>query len=276
MKKISSLVILVVSMFVITSCFKKNGLDTIFEDTLIEFDSRSISTSARAYDRVANGVNIKDSVRVNLIGAQRTTAVTATYDVVLVPQAELLKDGITETIADVHFVKGTGTVTIPAGSSFGYVKFEIIDDALQIGKKYSMKFKLTTSTIKIAKNYETITIPFSPLCGYDRNVFVGSFSTVETGYPPVYTVTSAATAGNPNGITITNFWDDGGVINYVLDGATATLSIPNQTSTTNTSGVITVFSTPSTTSSINFCTGRMVSPFTVVGFTPQTHTYTKL
>jgi hypothetical protein len=120
MKKIIVFGILSIAL---TSCFKDSGLDIILDKTYVEIDEATTVSGlaiTKIYTRTLNGTGVKDSLRVNLVGAQRDVAVNVTFSI----------DAASTAVAGTDYTLTTtgGIVTIPAKSSYGYIKFLVLDD----------------------------------------------------------------------------------------------------------------------------------------------------
>jgi len=149
--------------FVLNGCVKNDPV--IYSDTKIEFDAAiwnangagltyPILTSVPAQNtatgtgqptitRTSGSVQL----RVNLVGAQRSTPVTFTYQVV----------GAESTaVAGTHYTAPSGTGTIPANSSFGIITIDILNPGATSGSKILVLQLSDNSDVKVSINYAKV------------------------------------------------------------------------------------------------------------------------
>ncbi|MFM7859428.1 MAG: hypothetical protein ACKO96_47765, partial [Flammeovirgaceae bacterium] len=214
----------------------------------------------------------KDSLRINLVGSQRSTPTTVDFAI----------DASSTAVVNLHYrLLTTGSsIQIPANSSFGFIYFEVLADNIQLGEVWTMKVNISNpSTGKVNPNYSSFTRGFQILCPFVRSNFVGTYSTLEPGYG-TYTNTATAIAGtgNENSIQINNFWDFGGLVRYDFNpnSATPTVTLPTQNVTMG--GQIYVVSQNGPASYLP-CSYGFTVPYRVAlnGVTQETnvHTFTK-
>lgn len=189
MKKI--LAIIAITGTVLMSGCIKNDPVTWKEDPQAEFDATSWNANAvgltypiigriPGYGRVAN---TSDStlrrlsrtirIRVNLIGAHSKTEETVGYDLFTpspiftfsmpatisgqTPSAPAATLAVTDAVPGTHFAALSGTVTIPANSSFGYLDLVVLPTAATPGSGSFVGFKLNNNgSIKAAVNYSQL------------------------------------------------------------------------------------------------------------------------
>lgn len=265
------------AIFSLNACFfKEPGTEIKFTDILIEIEKATAPGDAntkdiREYEVKVNGLFLTDSLKVNLVGPQQKEDVTIAVEV----GAGADVSGTTA-VAGVHYQLLTPTVVIPANQSYGYLKYRVLDDNLDPALPVAVRFNLTsTSKGKLSENFKTHRITIRGKCLYEEAKFIGTYSTLEPGYG-TYLTTSTKVSENATTLTIaiSNWWDDGRTINYVVNKTNGTVSIPSQTS-----GTLTVVSTGSPT--CNYCNGNMSVPYritqTVGGALVEanTHTFTK-
>jgi hypothetical protein len=158
MKKVNIVlfVLFVGIMGLLQSCFEDPGTDIILEGTFVEIHEATTSGGldlTKNYTRTLNGLSIRDSLRVNLVGPHRSSPVNVTFAV---------DANGTTAVADTHykFITTGGTTSIPANSSYGYIKFEVLDDNFTPGQSVKLKISLTGTDapdIKLSENYKTFT-----------------------------------------------------------------------------------------------------------------------
>jgi len=270
------------SFFVLTaivslnSCFKDPGTDIKFSDLLIEIEKATMQGDANAKDTreypvIVDGIFLMDSLKINLVGAQQTEDITIGVEVA--PGGDASG---TTAVAGVHYDLLTPTVVIPAGKSYGFLKYRVIDDNVDPAAPVAVRFNLTTTTKgRFSENFKTHRVIIRGKCPFLKTKFVGNYSCLEPGYG-TYTTTATEVSETATNYTISmaNFWDDSRTIQYVINKTTGAVSIPSQTS-----GTLTVVSTGSPT--CNFCSGNMTVPYrittTATGAVVEnnTHTYTK-
>ena len=259
---------LCLSLFVLSlnACMDDPGTDIVFGETFVEINEASLATSnttTRIYKRTDNGITVKDSLTINLVGAHRSSAISVSYK---------LSTGGTG-VKDTHFKITDGTVSIPANASFAKIPFEIIDDVIEPGEIFTFIVELTSADVPLSKNYSKVTFRFTTECPFDVNTFVGNYSCQEPGYGgSPYDVTF--TKGTGNTIVINNFWDFGGVVTYTFSGSTVTIA----QQTVSMGGEPWIVAGSGT---FNTCTGRMIVNYTVdrvsdgLRYDTNTHTFTK-
>jgi len=258
-------------IFGTTACFDDPGSDILFEDTFVELDFATRSPSSvlrnRVYSRVNDGNTIADQVTISLVGAQRSTPINVT---IAVDAAN------TTAVAGTHYNLTTTTATIPANSSSISIPFQVIDDNIAPGSVFRLAFRIASADVPISVNYGSGSFNMRTLCMYNASFFVGPYSCLEPGYA-TYPVTFTASATAANTFINNNFWDENAIINYVINPATNTVSIPSQTFVAF-GATLTVVSTG--TSTIDTCTGNMVVNYRVTQganvIENNIHTFTNL
>lgn len=152
MKKIIIYGILSIALI---SCFEDSGLDIILDKTYIEIDEATTVSGlaiTKIYARALNGTGVKDSLKVNLVGAQRDAAVTVTFSIAAASTAVAGTDYTLTTTG--------GTVTIPPNSSFGYIKFLVLDDNIvpsTTTKNLIVSLTAGGDDVIVSPNYGTFT-----------------------------------------------------------------------------------------------------------------------
>jgi hypothetical protein len=155
----------------LTSCIKNE--EPIYNGTVVEMDAATwnansvgvtypILTRQPAAGRASSSANASDStitrrsgtvqLRVNLVGAQRTTPTDITYTV----------DATSSTaVAGTHYAPLSGKVTIPANSSFGFIPVQILDPGATTGTK-DLIITLTGGTnVSVNENYKSVGLRIS-------------------------------------------------------------------------------------------------------------------
>ncbi len=163
MKLIKLYVIALVSLAGLSGCIK-NDLATV-KGTFAEFDATTwnanasgktypILTRVPAYGRAVNTSDpllTKNSgtvkIRVNLVGAQRSTDTEISYSV----------DPASTAVAGTHYVALPGKVTIPANSSFGEINLQILSTSSAPPASVDLILVLTGGAdVKPNENYKYI------------------------------------------------------------------------------------------------------------------------
>lgn len=163
-------------------------------------------------EEVATGDNDLDSLEVQLIGAQRSTETTVSFE---------LDATANQAVEGVHFdfVTTGGTVTIPANSSSGYIYFNVLSDNFSITDNINLVVNLTSGDLKVAGNYGQTLKSLAITC--------------ESNLAGTYTVATQASGANAD------ICGDGGDYGAraSIDGGTVTLtsdgSISGYTISTN-------------------------------------------
>jgi len=140
MKAIYKIFIFIGLLAFVSACFDDPGTELLLDNVaVIEINEATTATGldiSKSYKRVMDGINIKDSIRVNLVGPQKSTPINVTFTI----------DPASTAVAGTHYsLLTTGSVTIPANKSFGYIYFEVIDDKILPGESWKLKFSLTAA-----------------------------------------------------------------------------------------------------------------------------------
>jgi len=152
MKKILNISLIVLVLTSLSSCFKENK--QLFDSmTLVEFQDAVVNAnvSGKTFPLVATTNTVQTRIlRINLVGAQRD-------------KDEVIKFSIdpTESTAIVgtnYDLGGATSITIPAKSSFGELKVNILKAPAQAGKTAIVVFMLegNGSDIKPNTNYKKV------------------------------------------------------------------------------------------------------------------------
>lgn len=259
----------------VSACYDDPGTDVLLDNVaVLEINEATTATGldiSKSYNRTTDGKRIKDSIRVNLVGPQRGTPINVTFAI----------DAASTAVAGTHYALiTTGSVTIPANSSFGFIYFEIIDDNILPGEVWKLKFSITGNdgNATVSSKYGVFTRSIRTLCAFNRANFIGTYSTLEPGYG-TYDNTSIADPTNANTIIINNFWDAQGSVKYILDPASNKVTLPTQDVVMN-DGVTYVVSAGAQ-GTYDACTYSFVVPYKVnrksdgALFDDNTHTFTK-
>ena len=153
----------ILAVIVLPGCIKNDPV--IYKDTKVEFDAaiwnangagltypiltrvpaQNIATSASqpSLTRTSGAVQL----RVNLVGAQRSTPTTFAYRVV---SAE------SSAVASTHYTASSGTGTIPANSSFGIITIDILNPGATSGSKILVLELIDNNDVKVSVNYAKV------------------------------------------------------------------------------------------------------------------------
>lgn len=132
------------------------GLSSCMEDrdnlytgpTLVEFATLSSTKSV-----TVSATNVQnDSLLVQLVGPQQTAALALNYTL----------DATSTAVEGTHYTLPTkGTFTIPANSSFGYIRYSVKPGSITTGT-FKAIFTLTgNDAIKPSENYKIYTLTFA-------------------------------------------------------------------------------------------------------------------
>lgn len=152
MKKILNISLLVIVLTSLSSCFKENK--QLFDSmTLVEFQDAVVNSNALGKPfpllTSTNAPQVK-VLRINLVGAQRDKDETIKFSI----------DPTESTaIAGTNYdLAGVSSVTIPAKSSFGELKVNILRAPAQSGKTVNLVFVLegNGNDIKANTNYRKV------------------------------------------------------------------------------------------------------------------------
>jgi hypothetical protein len=172
MKKYSFLAYIGLISLLLTSCIKED-IKTFTGDPVVEFDAtvfnsvtvgytypilvrasgygRGVATTDPSITRTSGTVKL----RVNLVGAQRSTDESITYRVMTeaVPTAPNILAA-----SGTHYTTGN-TVTIPANSSFGEITINILNTGVSSTIPTEVHLELVgNSNIKASANYKKVAI----------------------------------------------------------------------------------------------------------------------
>jgi hypothetical protein len=278
MKSIYKLFMFVGLLTFVSACYDDPGTDVLLDNVaVLEINEATTATGldiSKSYNRTTDGKRIKDSIRVNLVGPQRTTPINVTFAI----------DPASTAVAGTHYALITsGSVTIPANSSFGFIYFEIIDDNILPGETWKLKFSLTggDGDVTVSSKYGVFTRSIRTLCAFNRANFVGVYNTNEPGYG-TYNNTSSADATDANTIVINNFWDAGVSVKFTFNPATNAVTMASTTFTADLgAGSEQWTASANGAATYDACLYSFVVPYKVVrvssGATIETntHTYTK-
>lgn len=174
MKKLAlSTFIFIATLFTMVGCIKQN--DLTFKGLQVEFDAASwnargagvtwpvlsrvppygmpvVNAPAASADPLITRTSGTIRFRVNLIGAQQSTAQTINYSVVAAS---------TTAVSGTHFTI-PGTLTIPANSSFGEAVINILNPGVSSATPVNLVLEVTgNSTIKAATELNKIGLVIS-------------------------------------------------------------------------------------------------------------------
>lgn len=157
-----------IALFFTTSCKKLQEGKVVWTGDYVEVDATVLNAPATgrpwplltrvpqggrpvitAQDPLITRSSGKVSLRVNLVAPQRAQDETLTFKVV---------DSVTTAIRDTHY-KTTGTLKIPANSSFGFIEVEILNPGATTGGAKNLVLELESSaTLKANPNYNLVGI----------------------------------------------------------------------------------------------------------------------
>lgn len=275
MKALTKYLLFTGLLFLAASCFDEPGTDILL-DNVAEIEIQQATTSggldvAFSYLKALDGLSVRDSIRVNLVGPQKSTPINVSFTI----------DATSTAVAGVHYdLVTTNTVVIPANSSYGYIYFNVLDDNIEAGELWKVKFNLTAADggATLSPSFSTFTRSIRAQCPFIRADFVGSYSTLEPGYG-TYTNIASADGTNVNAVRINNFWDFGGNVQYVFNpnSANPTVTLPTQSVVM---GGVTYTVSQNGAASYDPCTGNFIVPYRVANaggttLDTNTHTFTK-
>jgi len=138
MKSIYKVFMFVGLLAFVSACYDDPGTDILLDNVaVIEINEATTATGLdinKSYTRTVDGKNLKDSIRVNLVGPQRSTPISVTFAI----------DASSTAVAGTHYAMiTTSPLTIPANSSFAFIYFEVKDDNIAIGETWKLKFGLS-------------------------------------------------------------------------------------------------------------------------------------
>lgn len=274
MKSIYKIITFVGLLAFVSACYDDPGADMMLDNVAVleinEATTATVLDISKSYNRVTDGKRIKDSIRVNLIGPQKTTPIYVTFSI----------DPASTAVAGTHYAMiTTNSVTIAANSSYGFIYFEIIDDNILPEEIWTLKFSLTENDANatVSSKYGVFTRSIRTLCSFNRANFLGTYTMNERGYG-TYDNVVVADPVNANDIIINNFWDFGGSVKYVLDSASNKVSLLTQDVVM---GGVTYVVSAGDQGTYDGCSYSFVVPYKVnrksdgAIFDDNTHTFTK-
>ena len=150
---------------VFTGCIKNTPATN--SDSKVEFDAATwnansvgvaypILRTVPIYGAAGGGASITRTlptfqIRVNLLGAQKTTPTTFNYRVV---------SGETTATAGVHYTPLSGTGTIPANSSYGYIDIALLNSGVSSTTPVILVLEILSNDI-VAANTNYAKVGFS-------------------------------------------------------------------------------------------------------------------
>lgn len=179
-----------VSLIFFTSCIKQ--IDKTFQgSTVVEMDPSPLNSAnatagypvltripafgipLRTTDSTLRRLNGTVRIRINLVGPQSDQSQTVGYKVMDVsplttiafpatatgqtPSAAAATLAVSNAVSGTHYTALSGTCTIPAQSSFGYIDVNIVNGAATAGQARFLGIQLdSTGTLKPNPNYNKI------------------------------------------------------------------------------------------------------------------------
>ena len=156
-------IITILGAIVLNGCVKNDPV--IYEDTKIEFDAAIWNANGAGLtypiltrvpaQNIATGTGQplitrttgSVQLRVNLVGPQRASPTTFTYQVVA---------GESTAVAGTHYIAPSGTGTIPANSSFGTITINILNPGPTSGSKVLVLELKDNNDVKVSVNYAKV------------------------------------------------------------------------------------------------------------------------
>ncbi|MCG8318397.1 MAG: hypothetical protein MI921_02740 [Cytophagales bacterium] len=153
MKKIYICIFMVAMAFLgLPSCMDETAI--VWEGLVVEFDRLS-GRSGGVYPRENDGANIAEQLQINLVGAHQSEPIDINYEI----------DNTTTAVEGVHYeLISPNPVTIPPGSSFAFIEFEILDENVLPGESWLLTFNLTNSEAEISENYKSVVHTIAVSC----------------------------------------------------------------------------------------------------------------
>lgn len=152
-RKLYTVILSVGVAITLVSCFSDPGTDLKITNTFVEINESTTSAGldiTRTYTKVVNGQPIRDSIRVNLVGAQRSTPVVVNFAI----------DPTSTAVAGTHYSLITNaSVTIQPQSSFAFIYFNVLDDNILSSETWKVRFNLTSADggVQLSQNYSNFT-----------------------------------------------------------------------------------------------------------------------
>ncbi|MDN5200078.1 hypothetical protein QQ008_01865 [Fulvivirgaceae bacterium BMA10] len=116
-----------------------------------------------------SGNTVRDSALIQLIGPHQSNAISVEWRIN--PDNSTAVEGL-------HYnILSSGPVSIPAGSSFAQIDFEILTDNIDLGETFTLAFELVSSSVKVSPNSKEWINLFGVQCPSD---LAGEYERVTT------------------------------------------------------------------------------------------------
>ncbi|MEJ7626748.1 MAG: hypothetical protein WKF35_07795 [Ferruginibacter sp.] len=163
--------VLLLSAFFFTGCIKNDPV--LVSDSKVEFDAATFNANAAgltypvltrvpivgastptSQPLITRTTTTPFTLRVNLVGAQRASATDFTYII----------NSSSTAIAGTHYTSLSGTGTIPANSSFGFITINIVNPGVSSPNPVILVLELTSNANFAANfNYAKVGISIAQL-----------------------------------------------------------------------------------------------------------------
>ncbi|MEM6525783.1 MAG: hypothetical protein AAF693_18435 [Bacteroidota bacterium] len=164
--RIKSIIVLALVAIFISACMDET--ENLFSGEFVEWEG-AIAGSSGVYLRTDDGLAIRDTFRINLVAAQKSTPTVVQVAVI---------DSATTAVEGVQYRLISGSeITIPANESFGYVIFEVLDDNINPGEIWTLGIGIVGGDVQPSENYKLVEHNFQVACPSD--IPVGTY--LETG-----------------------------------------------------------------------------------------------
>lgn len=270
MKKIIYLVFISI---LLVSCFKKPGLEILFDKEYVELNLSTFQRERQTqfYEQTMDGVSVKDSIIITYSGKPKGNPINVGCSVEPITR-NALGDTV-KAIEGTHYRVISRTASVPANKNFAKLPIEILDDNLVLDKVYVFNVKIVSADVPVSDYYFNVDFSFKLLCPFNILNFSGDYRCIEPGYngsPYDVTVQNV----NSTTIRVLNFWDSGLTVNYRINVAEKTITIPEQPLGTTR---IVVSPSPGT---YDPCTGTFIVKYIITTTTgveieSNTHTFIK-
>ena len=150
MKKILYNISLLSMVLLVSACSKNENV--VFNGEFIQLPA----SYTGLYQRVNDGSGTPAGYTVSLAGAQKSTPVNFTFEVV---------DSSSTAIADFHYTVESNSGTIPANSTTGEIPITINDDNILPGEVLTITVRLLSADVALNENYVLGEYTAEVLCG---------------------------------------------------------------------------------------------------------------
>ncbi len=134
---------------------------------LVEFQ-KSVNGSSGVYVG-DGGAIVPDVIVAQIVGRQQNATINMNFEI----------DPASTAIAGVHYNLITnGQFTIPSGSYFGEIEFEVLTENFDVGEQFELIINITGGDLSVSENFKSITHTMEISCSSD---LAGTYNSIMDG-----------------------------------------------------------------------------------------------